>query len=66
MFGHVTSSYYSVALGRSIALALVKDGFKRRDDQARNKMVAWANGVATPITLVSSVFVDAEGAKHDA
>ena len=64
MFGHVTSSYYSVALGRSIALALVKDGFKRRDDQARNKMVAWANGVATPITLVSSVFVDAEGAKH--
>ena len=64
MFGHVTSSYYSAALGRSIALALVKDGFKRRDEAAT--MVAWADGVATPVTLVSSVFIDAEGAKHDA
>ena len=64
MFGHVTSSYYSAALGRSIALALVKDGFKRRDEAGH--MVAWADGVARPVRLVSSVFVDVEGAKHDA
>ena len=29
MIGHVTSSYFSANLGRSIALALVKDGRKR-------------------------------------
>ena len=31
MIGHVTSSYYSPKLGRSIALALVKDGLNRMD-----------------------------------
>ena len=66
MFGHVTSSYYSVELGRSIALALVKDGIKRRDDPDKNKMVVWANGVSTPVTIVSPVFVDVEGARHNA
>ena len=30
MVGHVTSSYYSPNLGRSIALALVKDGLKKK------------------------------------
>jgi sarcosine oxidase, subunit alpha len=29
MIGHVTSSYYSAALGHSIALALVKGGRNR-------------------------------------
>jgi len=66
MFGHVTSSYYSVELGRSIALALVKDGIKRRDDPARNVMVAWAGGKAVKVKLVSPVFLDAEGARHNA
>ncbi len=65
MFGHVTSSYYSAELGRSIALALVKDGIKRRDNPDKNKMVVWANGVSTPVTIVSPVFVDAEGARHN-
>ncbi len=66
MFGHVTSSYYSVELGRSIALALVKDGIKRRDDPGRNVMVAWAGGKAVKVKLVSPVFLDAEGARHNA
>ena len=30
MIGHVTSSYYSSNLGRSIALALVKEGLKKK------------------------------------
>ena len=31
MVGHVTSSYYSPNLGRSFALALVKDGLKKKN-----------------------------------
>ncbi len=64
MFGHVTSSYYSAFLGRSIALALVTDGFKRREDTNNNTIYAWAEGKAIPAKIVSSVFVDAEGARH--
>ena len=30
MVGHITSSYYSANLGRSIALALVKEGIKKK------------------------------------
>jgi sarcosine oxidase, subunit alpha len=62
MLGHVTSSYYSAFLGRSIALALVKDGFKRRTDG--ESVYAWASGKAIKAKIVSSVFVDAEGARH--
>ncbi len=65
MFGHVTSSYYSAFLGRSIALALVTDGLKRRDDPASNTILAWAEGKAVKATIVSPVFVDAEGARHN-
>jgi sarcosine oxidase, subunit alpha len=64
MFGHVTSSYYSTHLGRSIALALVTDGFKRREDANNNTIYAWAEGKAVKAKIVSSVFVDAEGARH--
>ncbi len=62
MLGHVTSSYYSAFLGRSIALALVKDGFKRRADG--ESVYAWTGGKAIKAKVVSSVFVDAEGARH--
>ncbi|MBC7755169.1 MAG: sarcosine oxidase subunit alpha family protein [Bdellovibrio sp.] len=62
MFGHVTSSYYSAFLGRSIALALVTDGFKRRENV--ESIFAYAEGKAIKAKIVSSVFVDAEGARH--
>lgn len=68
MFGHVTSSYYSAFLGRSIALALVTDGFKRRENG--ESIYAYAEGKAVKAVkavkakIVSSVFVDAEGARH--
>ncbi len=63
MLGHVTSSYYSAFLGRSIAMGFVIDGIKRRDND--NAIFAYANGKAVAVKIVSSVFVDAEGARHN-
>jgi len=65
MLGHVTSSYHSAFLGRSIAMGFVTDGIKRRDDANSNTVYAWADGKAVKVKLVSSVFVDAEGARHN-
>lgn len=68
MLGHVTSSYYSAELGRSIALALVRDGVKRRSPEGqaagRDQLYAWAGGKATAVRVVSPVFVDPEGARQ--
>jgi sarcosine oxidase subunit alpha len=66
MLGHVTSSYYSAVLGRSFALGLVKDGINRRQDANRDTAYAWFDGKAVKVKLVSYVFVDAEGARHNA
>ncbi len=63
MLGHVTSSYYSAFLGRSIAMGFVIDGIKRRDND--NAIFAYADGKAVAVKIVSSVFVDAEGARHN-
>jgi sarcosine oxidase subunit alpha len=63
MLGHVTSSYYSAFLGRSIAMGFVIDGIKRRDNGDR--IFAYANGKAVAVKIVSPVFVDAEGARHN-
>ncbi len=65
MLGHVTSSYHSAFLGRSFALGLVKDGINRRQDANRNTVYAWYEGKAVKVKLVSYVFVDAEGARHN-
>jgi sarcosine oxidase subunit alpha len=65
MLGHVTSSYYSAFLGRSIAMGFVIDGIKRRDEEGSNIVYAWAEGKAVKVKIVSSVFVDAEGARHN-
>jgi len=65
MLGHVTSSYYSAFLGRSIAMGFVIDGIKRRSDEGNNIVYAWADGKAVKAKIVSSVFVDAEGARHN-
>lgn len=59
--GHVTSSYYSVFLGRSIALALVRDGFNR-DGQT---IYAYQNGKIYPATVQkSTVFIDPKGERQ--
>ncbi len=64
MLGHVTSSYYSAFLGRSIAMGFVIDGMKRRDKEGDNIVYAWANGKAVKVKIVSPVFVDKQGARH--
>ncbi|HEY4975354.1 MAG TPA: sarcosine oxidase subunit alpha family protein [Steroidobacteraceae bacterium] len=57
--GHVTSSYYSPALERSIALAMVAGG-RARIGQALS--VPTPTG-ALPVTVTASVFYDPEGTR---
>jgi len=62
MFGHVTSSYMSPILGRSIALALLKDGQSRMDQEV---IVATADGRFMPARVCGTVFYDPEGARQN-
>lgn len=57
MIGHVTSSYWSEALGRSIAMALVKDGFNRMDEELFIPMIEKTHNVK----VVSAMFYDPKG-----
>ena len=57
MLGHVTSSYWSANCGRSIALALVKDG---RALSGR-KLYATTPGGFAAVTVGAPVFLDAKG-----
>ncbi len=69
MLGHVTSSYFSPELDRSIALAVVRDGIKRRSEEGikagRDVLYAWAGGKAHKVKVVSPVFVDPKGARQN-
>jgi sarcosine oxidase subunit alpha len=58
--GHVTSSYHSAALGRSIALALVSGG---RGRTGETLYVPTASGADVPVKVASPVFYDPEGAR---
>jgi len=60
--GHVTSSYYSSTLGRSIALALVAGGRARMGETL---FVPLSNGVV-PAQVTSTVFYDPIGAHLNA
>ena len=62
MIGHVTSSYWSVALGRSIALALVSDGRKRIGTRLSVPMP----GGPVTVDVVQPVFYDPKGERLDA
>ena len=57
--GHITSSYHSEALGRSIALALVSGGRARRGEMLyvpmRDRLIA--------VTVTDPVFYDRDGAR---
>jgi sarcosine oxidase subunit alpha len=62
MLGHVTSSYHSAFLGRSIAMAVVKGGMKHQDAT----LYAFAGGKVTPVKLApSAVFVDPKGDRQN-
>ena len=70
MLGHVTSSYFSPELGRSIAMAVVRDGIARRAEDGvnagRDVVYACAGGKTHRVKLVSAVFIDKEGARQNA
>jgi sarcosine oxidase subunit alpha len=59
MIGHVTSSYYSVALGRSIALAVVAGGRARMGETLHVPMPDKAHRV----TVCEPLFYDRQGAR---
>jgi sarcosine oxidase, subunit alpha len=62
MIGHVTSSYPSATLGRSIALALVRGGRARIGTRLSVPMP----GGAVEVEVVQPVFYDAKGERLDA
>jgi sarcosine oxidase subunit alpha len=59
MIGHVTSSYHSAVLGRSIALAVVRNGRGRIGE----KLYVAANGATNRVEVVKPVFYDPEGGR---
>jgi sarcosine oxidase subunit alpha len=59
--GHVTSSYMSPTLERSIALGLVRRGRERIGEEV---LVAVRNGRGVPATIATPVFYDPEGARQ--
>ncbi|MFA5520753.1 MAG: sarcosine oxidase subunit alpha family protein [Castellaniella sp.] len=61
MLGHVTSSYHSPALGRSIALALVIDGRARTDETLT---VVLGEGRFMSARVTGTVFYDPEGERQ--
>jgi sarcosine oxidase subunit alpha len=62
MIGHVTSSYHSPSLGRSIALALIKDGHAM---DGRTVHIPMADRVIAA-RVSKPVFVDPEGVRLNA
>ncbi len=60
MVGHVTSSYYSAFLGRSIAMGVIKGGLKRKGEKVYFPL---ADGRTLEATLCDPVFLDPEGAR---
>ncbi|WP_321501748.1 sarcosine oxidase subunit alpha [Breoghania sp.] len=61
MLGHVTSSYYSATLGRSIALALIKNGRNRSDQTVHAPL----GDKTVTCKVVDPVFFDREGTRLD-
>jgi len=62
MVGHVTSSYFSACLGRSIAMALVKGGLQRVGESV---FISLADGRLVEAIIGSPVFIDPEGARQN-
>ncbi|CZF80664.1 sarcosine oxidase subunit alpha family protein [Grimontia marina] len=60
MVGHVSSSYYSAVLGRSIAFGLIKDGLNRMGEYVYFPL---ANGKTLKAEICSSVFYDTKNEK---
>ncbi|WP_233850023.1 sarcosine oxidase subunit alpha family protein [Paraburkholderia sp. HD33-4] len=61
MLGHVTSSYYSPILKRSIALAVVKGGLDR---MGQSVTIPLSSGKQIAAKIASPVFYDTEGVRQ--
>lgn len=61
MHGHVTSSYDSPTLGRSIAQALIQGGHQRMGQRVH---IGLRDGGSTTAVICSPVFFDPEGARQ--
>jgi sarcosine oxidase subunit alpha len=61
MLGHVTSSYFSAALGRSFALALIRNGRHRTGDT----LTAVVGDDAVDVVVGDPVLYDPEGTRRD-
>ncbi len=61
MLGHVTSSYRSVALDATFALALVRSGRERIGE----RLWTWSEGALVPVTVTDPVLFDKEGTRRD-
>ena len=62
MLGHVSSSYYSPNLNKSIALAVVRSGKNRMDQKL---LIPMENKIIN-VTVVDSVFLDKENKRLNA
>jgi sarcosine oxidase subunit alpha len=62
MLGHVTSSYFSPNLDRSIALALVQGGRNRKGEKVE---IPLASGRPISAIIAAPVFIDPEGARQN-
>ena len=62
MLGHVTSSYHSPCLGRSIALALIRNGRRRHGDVVYAPL---SDGRIVRAEICDPVFYDPEGARQN-
>jgi len=60
MLGHVTSSYMSPNVGRSIALALLRDGRNRMGEQVSLRLMG---GPVVRATVTDPVFYDKDGTR---
>ncbi|MEJ2027894.1 MAG: glycine cleavage T C-terminal barrel domain-containing protein, partial [Limibacillus sp.] len=63
MVGHITSSYWSPNVGRSIALALVKGGLSKTGGKVQ---VPLLDGRVVSATISETVFFDKEGERQNA
>ncbi|MGF2685636.1 sarcosine oxidase subunit alpha [Marinobacter sp. DUT-3] len=62
MLGHVTSSYYSANLGRSIAMGVIKNGHKRMGETVHYPLV---DGRVVEAEICSTIFLDPKGERQN-
>ncbi|HET8904593.1 MAG TPA: sarcosine oxidase subunit alpha [Saccharospirillum sp.] len=62
MLGHVTSSYYSANLGRSVAMGVIKNGHKRTGDTVYYPLV---DGRVIEAEICSTIFLDPKGERQN-